>query len=687
MIRKIAVKFILSIVALAVIAGLLMTVFRGPSAGGYRFATRYDYQDPNVPGDLAVVPKILPVVRLYGEGGESPLSLVLVPFAKLGVPLGRGVPIVHYDMTEDGTITLRPSSSSRPTRYLSRLPGAETQRRFQAWQLAHEQRMDELRRLAGIPATENGWVARLGGGPETLVFPDDHVYRQGGVGPLYVSQDSRFQLENAQGRPVPDLARQFHSRFRDYSRTDDDVFIAKTEDGQFVIETIRKTGNDTWLMSGHAGTYEAAARQVAIARSMRDDRQPLRIVGDDSGYLNSPVLKAFPEYQAQANKAFTDWLSKHLTPESVVVDASFLQSEIRLDGENDTGARFYNAFPIRLSLSDDDSLLKAEDGEVLAASDDGTVRFVSLPGTDYTPPFCAVEGRFPLLPAHGGKQLSLQISRQSASLPDCRIAAQVLAAFSKSGFAEKLDLGNIAPLSDYFGQFSFAEPYDDGLIILQRDTAGAVIRRTGETVIPLTENKRFSRLDDETLMGRSSAPEKSGLTLYDPEGRALIGLDYDFLSEAMAPQSAWSDIFETVKDERYGLYDLKHRREIAPARYDRFRFFSDLQLVLAYRGQQADLLTKDGDNLIPGGVSDYVFVDTAASPPPEDGFIAVKGTADGAWQFLTKKKVPLLDGTFSNVKRLQSPAGYAFELIGLDGSKRYIALTEEGRVEAIPAPR
>lgn len=686
MIKRLALKLTLSIVALALIAGILTIILRDPSAGGYRFATRSAYQVPDVPGELAIVPKILPVVRLYGHGGDSPHSVLLLPLVKIGVGLNWGAPVLRYDIMDDGTMTLQTFSSPEPTLYLSSLSEEETARQFEAWQGAHEQRVRELHELTSTPANESGWVSHLGSGPAMLVIPANYVHRAGKLVMLGDRKDSYMTFEAARGRPVPDLDRQFHRRFNDYARTDDDVFIAKQADGRFVIDALRDVGNETWVMTGNASDFEAAVQHVAIIRSLHEDGQLWSIAGETGNYLHSSVLEQFPDYQDQANEAFIRWISNTMEPETVVLDSTLMKWRLPFEVKNDAGAKLYSQFEIRLSLSAQDGKLKAENAELLAESDDQRIQVGTLPGSNYAPSLCLVEGTFPLLPAEGDSQLGVEISMESASLPDCQLAAQILVDFGESNIADKLDMKDIAPLGDYFGQFTFATLDDDGFMILQRGKASAVIRRTGEGVIPLTEETRFSFLNEDTLIGTSSAPDRPGVTLYDLSGKTIAELDYDNLSPTISPDGVWPDVFQSLKDEKYGLFDVKQGLEIAPARYDRLRIIPDWDLVIASRGDNDDILTRNGEHVIESGVSDYIFADPTRELAPEDDFLAVQRISDGNWQFLTKTQLPLLDGTFANVKQVPSANGRAFELTMLDGTRRYISVTREGRVEAIPAP-
>lgn len=680
------------------IAGLVLllfvftNVFRGPTSGGYRFLTEFQRQDKDAKGSLAQVSPFIPVVTLYGEDGEKPMKMVLLPGPGLAVPLVRSGPLLRgrtllrYDMTEDGRVTFSTVFGSTATHHMVPVSAEETAARRKTWQALHDRREVEMRQLVDIPATENGWGSRPGDGSTTLILPTDYVYRRGILESLDVSKDSSMKLQRDGGRPLPDIHQEFRARFDDFTRTDDDILIGPLGDGRYFIQAIREAGYGQWLMTGNASDLEAAVKQVAIIRSLGEDRAPWTIIGKGGDNLQSPVLDRFPTYQEQANTAFTEWLSLMLKPESVVLEEPFMQRILTLDVENDAGARLYSLFSIQLSLSAQDDDTRGEGGAVLAQAAGLPVKLYALPVTGDTQPECLALGRFPLVAAEGGQVLGVTISVQSVSLPDCQMAAQVLSAFAKSGFADRLDLETAARFSDYFAQFDSAQPDDNGLMLLRQGKAGAVIRSTGEPVIPLKDDTLFRFLTDDMLTGTSDAPARPGVTVYDLEGGKIAELDYDALYKTGNPKGVWRDIFQTAKGEKYGLYDLKHGREIAANRYDSFSILPDWDMALARRGNVTEFLRPDGAALIPGGVSEYIFADPMRGIPPEDDFIAVRHVSDGNWRFLTKTEIPVLEGVFTDVRQLPRAIAREFELTTADGSKRYIAVTRNGQVDTIPAP-
>ncbi|MET3602087.1 hypothetical protein [Martelella mangrovi] len=693
MLKTILTRTAVIVVGLIILLFVFAQIFRGPSAGGYRFISEYQLQvEPDAKGSLAEIPAFLPLVTLYGDYGERRMRLLLLPGVKLAVPLVHPVSVLRdalllrYETTEDGAITFRQFMGRRGTRHMFPISAQETEARREQWQGLLDLRVAQMRQLAEVPATENGWVSGLGNGTTTLVLPPDYVYRRGVLESLDVNKDSYMKFERDMGRPLPDIEEQFSRRFYDFIHTEDDIFLSKTADGGFFLQAIREFDNDNWVMTGIANDFEAAVKHIAIIRSLRDDGQPWRIVGDDSDYLISPVLRQFPTYQDQVNRAFREWLSVSLQPGSIVREEPFMKRTFTPEIENDAGAKLYNSFSVGLSLSAKDRDLSTENGEVLAVSADQSVHIETLPRTDNMPPSCLAQGIFTLLPADGDKQLGVEISVESASLPDCRLAAEVLVGFGKSGLAAGFDLESIAPLSDYFGQFNDATLHDGGIMLLRQGRAGAVTRTTGEPVVPLKENTLFLFLTEDMLIGRSNDPDRPGVTVYDPAGKKIVELDYDDLQNTGNPEGVWRNIFVTAKGEKHGLYDLKNKREIADARYDRFSILPDWNMALARRGDVTDFLRPDGSVLIPDGASDYIFAAPMRGIPPEDDFIAVRHVSDGNWRFLTKKDIPLLEGVFTDVKRLPRPVAREFELTKLNGERLYIAVTREGRVQTIPAP-
>lgn len=693
MLKTILTRSTLGLLGVLLLLFLLALIFREPSAGGYRFLSDYQLQtEPEAKGHLAEVPSVLPVVNLYGEYGERRMTLLLLPIVKLAVPLFPPDPLLRdalalrYDVKEDGTITFSETFGLRLTRHMFPISDEEAKARREEWRAQHDLRVAQMQKLAAVPATETGWVSQLGNGSTTLVMPPDYVHRRGILESIDVNKDSYIKFERAMGRPFPDPEKQFRERFYDFTRTEDDIFIAKTGNDSFYIQAIREIDDNSWSMIGTANDFDAAVKDIAIIRSLRDNGQPWRIVDGENDYLTSPILRQFPTYQDQANSAFREWVAHMLRPEAIVLEEPFMKRSLTPEVENKAGAKLYNAFSIGLSLTAKDSNVRAENGEVLAASADQPVHIETLSRGDAGLRRCLTQGAFPLLPADGDKRLGVEISVESASLPDCRLAAEVLINFGKSDFAAGLDLEAVAPLSAYFGQFDYASPHEGGILLVRQGKASAVIRTTGEAIVPLQDNSHFQFLTEDRLIGKSDDPDHPGVTIYDLEGTKITELEYDDLYKTGNPKGIWRTIFQAEKGGKLGLYDLKNKREIADTRYDRFSVLPDWNMALARRGDVTDFIRPDGTKLIEGGGSAYVFAAPNWGVPPEEDFVAIKYVSDGNWRFMTKKDIPLLEGVFADVKRLPRPIAREFELTMPDGNRRYISVTREGQVEAIPEP-